>query len=61
MSDDQLERFLLRVTPPPTRLGLYLKHLRAKRADPAARVAAIDELRRAERLRARLARQGWWN
>jgi hypothetical protein len=61
MSDDQLERFLLRVALPPVRLGLYVKHLRARRADPAARVVAIDELRRAERVRARLARQGWWN
>jgi len=61
MSDEQLERFLLRVALPPMRLGLYVKRLRARRADPAARVVAIDELRRAARVRARLARQGWWN
>jgi hypothetical protein len=61
MSDDQLERFLLRVALPPMRLGLYVKHLQARRADPAAHVVAIDELRRAERVRRRLARQGWWN
>jgi hypothetical protein len=56
LSDDQLERFLLRVALPPTRLGLDVKRLRARRADPAARVVAIDELRRAARVRARLAR-----
>jgi hypothetical protein len=61
MSDDQLKRFLLRVALPPVRLGLYMKRLRVRRADPAARGVAIDELRRAERIRARLARQGWWN
>jgi len=61
MSDDQLERVLLRVALPPTRLGLYVKRLRARRADPGVRVVAIGELRRAARVRARLARQGWWN
>ena len=61
MRETDLERFLLRVALPPVRLGLYVKHLEARRADPAARVVAIDELRRAGRIRARLARQGWWN
>jgi len=61
MSELELERFLLRVALPPLRLGLYVKRLRARRADPAARVVAIEELRRANRVRARLARQGWWN
>jgi hypothetical protein len=61
MSDVQLARFLLRVALPPMRLGLYVKRLRARRADPAARVVAIDELRRAARVGARLALHGWWN
>jgi hypothetical protein len=61
MSDDQLERFLLRVALPPTRLGLYVKWLHARRADATARVVAVAEFRRARRVRARLARQGWWN
>jgi len=61
MSEIELERFLLRVALPPLRLGLYVKRLRARRADLSARVVAIDELRRAKRVRARLARQGWWN
>jgi len=56
-----LERFLLRIALPPVRLGLYMKRLEARRADPAAAAVANDELRRAERVRARLARQGWWN
>jgi hypothetical protein len=61
MTEVELERFLLRAALPPMRLGLYVKRLRAQRADPAARVIAIDELCRAKRVRARLARQGWWN
>jgi len=31
------------------------------RADPAAAVVAAEELATVERIRARLARQGWWN
>jgi hypothetical protein len=61
MSKAELETFLLHVALPPLRLGLYVKRLRARRADSAGRVVAIDELRRAKRVRARLARQGWWN
>jgi len=36
-----------------------VKRLQARSADPAARVVAIDELRRAARIRVRLARAGW--
>ena len=61
MRQADLERFLLRVALPPVRLGLYVKRLEARRTDPAARAVAIDELRRLARIRARLARQGWWN
>ena len=61
MTDGELERFLLRIALPPVRLGLYVKRLQARSADPAARVVAIDELRRAARIRRRLARAGWWN
>ena len=42
-----LERFLLRIALPPVRLGLYMKRLEARRADPAAAAVANDELRRA--------------
>ena len=61
MRNIDLERFLLRVALPPVRLGLYVKQLTARNADPTARAVANDELRRAARSRARLARQGWWN
>ena len=61
MRETDLERFLLRVALPPVRLGLYVKRLEARRADPTARTIAIDELRRTTRIRARMARQGWWN
>jgi hypothetical protein len=61
MSDDQLEGILRRVALPPLRLGIYVKKLAARLTDPAARVVATDELRRAARVGARLARQGWWN
>ena len=54
----ELERFLRRVALPPMRLGLYVKRLKARLADPGV---AGDELRRAARVRMRLARQGWWN
>src|SRR5262245_62474367 len=33
MSDDQLERLLLRIALPPVRLGLYVRRLKASRAD----------------------------
>jgi len=61
MSEDQLDSFLLRIALPPVRLGLYLKRLQTRLADPTVGVVAIDEFRRAARVRARLARQGWWN
>ena len=59
MRETDLERFLVRVALPPVRLGLYVKRREARRTDPAARMVAVDELRRAARIRARLARQGW--
>ena len=58
MSKAELETFLLRIAFPPVRLGLYVKRLAARRARGAD---VRNELRRAERLRTRLARQGWWN
>jgi hypothetical protein len=61
MTQGDLERFLLRIALPPVRLGLYVKRLKARHADPAARRVAVDELRRAARVRKRLARAGWWN
>jgi hypothetical protein len=61
MTNAQLELFLLRIALPTTLLGVYVKRLTARGADPALAPAAAEELRRAERIRARLARQGWWN
>lgn len=61
MTDGELKRFLVRIALPPVRLGLYVKRLQARRADPAARTVAVDEMRRAARIRMRLARAGWWN
>ena len=61
MSGVELERFLRRVALPPMRLGLYVKRLKARLADPGVATVAGDELRRAARVRMRLARQGWWN
>jgi hypothetical protein len=60
MSEAELETFLLRIALPSVRFGLYVKRLTARR-NGAGAAAAISELRRTERLRARLARQGWWN
>jgi len=53
MTDRDLERFLLRIALPPVRLGLYVKRLKARSAEPAARTVAINELRRAARIRKR--------
>ena len=60
MSEAELETFLLRIALPPVRLGLYVKRFAARR-NRAGAAAVHSELRRVERLRARLARQGWWN
>jgi hypothetical protein len=61
MTDRGLERFLLRIALPPVRLGLYVKRLEAKIANPAPRTVAIDEMRCAARIRVRLARGRRWN
>jgi hypothetical protein len=60
MTEGDLERFLLRIAL-RVRLGLYVKRLKARRADPVARRVAVDELRRVARIRKRLAPAGWWN
>ena len=52
---------LLRVALPPLRLALRERYLVVRRRDPAAAVVAAEELAAVERIRARLARQGWWN
>jgi hypothetical protein len=61
MSDDQLERFLLRVALPPLKLALHERYLTVRRVDPIALRVAVEDVAIVERIRARLARQGWWN
>jgi hypothetical protein len=60
MSEAELETFPLRIALPPLRLGLYVKRLTARK-DRVGTAAVHRELRRTERLRVRLAQQGWWN
>jgi len=60
MSDADLEA-LFRTALLPLKLALRERYLRIRRHDPAAAVVAGEELATAERIRARLARQGWWN
>jgi hypothetical protein len=61
MSEADLELFLLRIALPAGATLVYVKRLNARRADPRAARVVSNELRRAARIRARLARQGWWN
>jgi len=51
----------LRVALPPLRLGLRERYLQVRRQDALAALVAAEELATVERIRARLARQGWWN
>jgi len=46
---------------PPLKLALRERYLMVRRLDPAAAVVAAEELVTVERIRMRLARQGWWN
>jgi hypothetical protein len=58
---------LFRFALPPLRLALrgwalHERYLHARRhRDPVAALVAAEELAAVERVRARLARQGWWN
>jgi len=52
---------LLRIALPPLKLALRERYLEVRRRDPAAAVVAAEELVAIERIRALLARQGWWN
>ncbi|PYM22181.1 MAG: hypothetical protein DMD80_29180 [Candidatus Rokuibacteriota bacterium] len=51
----------LRIALPPLELALRARYLAERRQDPAAAAVAAEELAAVERIRARLARQGWWN
>ena len=52
---------LLRIALPPLRLALRERYLVVRRRDPVAAIVAADELATVARIRARLARRGWWN
>ena len=46
---------ILRIALPPLKLELRVRYLTIRRPDPVAAAVAVA------RIRARLARQGWWN
>jgi len=52
---------LLRVALPPLKLARRERYLKVRRCDPVAATVAAEELATVERVRGRLARQGWWN
>jgi len=52
---------VFRIALPPLRLALRERYLKVRRFDPIALRAAVEELATVKRIRARLARQGWWN
>ena len=52
---------LLCIALPPLKLALRERYLQVRRRDPAAAVVAAEELATVERIRARLARDGWWS
>jgi hypothetical protein len=54
------EGLLRHVALPPLALALRVRYLGARLQDSAAVVVAEEELAAAERIHARLARQGWW-
>jgi hypothetical protein len=52
---------LLRIALPPLKLTLREPYLLVRRKDPTAAAVAAEELVAVERIRARLARDGWWS
>ncbi len=52
---------LLRVALPPLKLELHVRYLKVRRRDPEAAVVAAEELATVYRIRAQLARDGWYN
>jgi hypothetical protein len=60
MTPDALEA-LLRIAVPPLKLALRERCLVVRRRDPTAAAVAAEELVAVERIRRRVARQGWWN
>jgi hypothetical protein len=52
---------MFRIALPPLRLALRERYLKVRRVDPIALRVAVEELAAVERIRALLARHGWWN
>ena len=52
---------VFRIALPPLRLALRERYLKVRRRDPIALRVAVEEFATVERIRVRLARQGWWN
>jgi len=50
---------LLRIARPPLKLALRERYLVVRRQDPTAAIVAAEELVTVERIRVRLAWQGW--
>jgi hypothetical protein len=61
MTEFELEHLLRFVALPPLALALRERHLVGRHHDPAARGVVVDGLAAVARIRARLARHGWWN
>ena len=51
---------VFRIALPPLRLALRERYLKVRRLDPIALRVAVEELATVDRIRARLARHGWW-
>jgi len=60
MDSDRLEA-LLRIALPPLALALRERYLVVRRREPGAALVAAEELATVQRIRVRLAWQGWWN
>ena len=52
---------VFRIALPPLRLAQRERYLKVRRLAPIALRVAAEELATVERIRRRLARQGWWN
>jgi hypothetical protein len=52
---------LLRIALPPLKLALRERYLKVRRRHQLAAIVAAQELAAVGRIRARLARHGWWN
>ena len=61
MTFRELEGFLCHVALPPFKLGVRARLIEDCRHEPALRAPAAKEAEQTRRVRAELARLGWWN